>query len=98
MGPCDPAGYAQFIQKEMIALDALSCTAATDCVVAPMPTACSPGCATAANVKSWKLLYAAAQQYAGVSCSGCPPTGGGSCAVYAPACVNGQCQRGPSGG
>jgi hypothetical protein len=89
-GPCDQAGFAAYLQKQIVGLDARSCMVDGDCTTLPMVDACRSGCATAVNTKSIMSIYAAVQQFASTYCTGCAPTPG-TCATGHPSCVNGQC-------
>ena len=89
-GPCDQTGFAAYLQKQIVGLDARSCMVDGDCTTLPMVDACRSGCGTAVNTKSIMSIYAAVQQFASTYCTGCAPTPG-TCGTGHPSCVNGQC-------
>jgi hypothetical protein len=93
LGSCNQNGYAQLVQKEILSLDALSCMIDSECTVVTLVNSCELNCGRAVNVNASATLYDAAQKFAILSCSGCPPTAGGTCpGAFITKCVNGQCQ------
>ncbi len=88
-GPCNPAGFSAYLDKQIAATDALSCTVDSDCAVAQLTATCGAGCPTVVNAKFVMLFDSGAQEFASMYCTGCSP--GISCAPRRPSCMNGQC-------
>jgi hypothetical protein len=91
IGTCDRAGYAQYLGKQITALDALSCRVESDCTIVSLSSACQFDCGTAVSAKSAVALYGAAEKLASTACIGCPWISGGNCPSAHSSCVDGAC-------